>query len=913
MIREAARRTEQRPFAVLAAMSGFLFALGLYSAWARTSFPPFAPTPNPLGIVSRTTDAGYAKSRDVAVLGFGVAACLAGAGAAIELWMAVAAALRSAAGGRAERALAGASLGLLPLALVTPWLLADPRSLPELSASALFVSLLALAVAGLFAGSTGEEAVAFARDHPHAPLFVAGCGVVWGIVVHLWIGSFRPGGWRFVPLCAGPLAALAAWQGLARLAARRSAGYGAWLAPAAHALAPTLVLALYPFLYFDRHPLRLLAPVAGAWTAWRSRRVLRFVPDPGGPTRVLAPYVWKLLLPVLLALTTLQPLFRDHPQGRDMLFYAEEGQHLAWADRILHGQVPGKDFFMLYGPLMEYGHAAWLRLFGVTTAESRAYFHVLDLAGIVAAYAFCRSFFAGSVLPFVAALVLASLGISPRVAFGLVPIWAAFRAAELDEKRLFTIAGAAIAALALFSQEVAVAAGIAVVAFVALDPLARVEGVARALRRPVQGGLAILVPSLLWLGWRGALYGTLENLLTYPRYVTMGYANSPYPDLVLGHAPGSYLRAFFGLTTPAIWYVPPIVYLAAAAVAIGAGLARLDPRGSRRLAIAIFGLVLFRAALGRSGPGKIYYVLPPAALVLLSFLDEAWEGARRGRPVAVGIAAAVTAYLVVPSVVSRADFFVARMGRIFGPTERGLVLLDLPRARGGGIPPDKARPLRAAVRYIDETIGPSEPMLAIPNDAALYFLADRRNPTRFDLFSQIVTDAHRREVLADLERRPPALCVYDTGITRVDDISDARQFPGALAFLYDRYEMTRRIGPFVMLRPAAAPAAPARDAIALLLVNGEARAFEGVVPRWHTTLELETAAPEPSHPRETVEVRVWTDTDAFVKVAPAGSHVRIDLADGTSWAFGGKPKAIEIRGPGKVTSARLVPRAPGRP
>jgi 3-isopropylmalate/(R)-2-methylmalate dehydratase small subunit len=42
---------------------------------------------------------------------------------------------------------------------------------------------------------------------------------------------------------------------------------------------------------------------------------------------------------------------------------------------------------------MEYGHALWLRLFGVTTAESRAYFEALRIGGVLVGFGFARIFY----------------------------------------------------------------------------------------------------------------------------------------------------------------------------------------------------------------------------------------------------------------------------------------------------------------------------------------------------------------------------------------------------------------------------------------------------------------------------------------------------------------------------------------
>ena len=45
-------------------------------------------------------------------------------------------------------------------------------------------------------------------------------------------------------------------------------------------------------------------------------------------------------------------------------FQGEQGQHLAWANAVLHGGFQGKDFFCLYGPLLSLGIVGFWALLG---------------------------------------------------------------------------------------------------------------------------------------------------------------------------------------------------------------------------------------------------------------------------------------------------------------------------------------------------------------------------------------------------------------------------------------------------------------------------------------------------------------------------------------------------------------------
>jgi hypothetical protein len=78
------------------------------------------------------------------------------------------------------------------------------------------------------------------------------------------------------------------------------------------------------------------------------------------------------------------------------------------------------------------------------------------------------------------------------------------------------------------------------------------------------------------------------------------------------------------------------------------------------------------------------------------------------------------------------------------------------------------------VRAIQGASNPDDTILAIPNDAELYFLADRANPFRFyNSALGIRTNAELRHVTDEIAAHPPRLVIfrpddkYNTDATRV--------------------------------------------------------------------------------------------------------------------------------------------------
>ena len=110
--------------------------------------------------------------------------------------------------------------------------------------------------------------------------------------------------------------------------------------------------------------------------------------------------------------------------------------------------------------------------------------------------------------------------------------------------------------------------------------------------------------------------------------------------------------------------------------------------------------------------------------------------------------------------------------------------------------------VNAVTRWIRDHTEPDDAVLFLPNDGAYYYLTDRRNPIRFVMGHQIVTEAHRQEVLEQLRADPPAYLVWDEGALRVDALEDEQVFGSELmTWLRESYEREKRIGPVEIRRP----------------------------------------------------------------------------------------------------------------
>jgi hypothetical protein len=256
------------------------------------------------------------------------------------------------------------------------------------------------------------------------------------------------------------------------------------------------------------------------------------------------------------------------------------------------------------------------------------------------------------------------------------------------------------------------------------------------------------------------------------------------------------LQRFHELRAARIGYLGPAIAVAALVLALP--LHRLEPRGIRasigklrgdlarapeRLTIvllALFGLIAFRTALGRSDLAHIDVTFAVPAILICVALDRTvalFAAGPEVRRLALWRSGGLILVVVLAGLL---DY----QGRDAVKSVRRS-LRSAQHLMAGEYRPRGSPELRRVRDWIHANSEPSDPVWFLPNDAAYYYLVERPNPTRFVVSHQIVTDAHRDEVLQDLRRNPPRYVVWNERGVRVDEIPD-RMVLGAP--LYDWLE-----------------------------------------------------------------------------------------------------------------------------
>jgi hypothetical protein len=488
----------------------------------------------------------------------------------------------------------------------------------------------------------------------------------------------------------------------------------------------------------------------------------------------------------------------------------ETGQHLAWTNAIWNGGFQGRDFFCLYGPLYDLSLAGFWKVVGRSVAAYDLYWSLARVLGWLSLFllggAMLRRPWLVIAMPLLLPWVQVRVGFA---LFGLFCLWLWMRSETPRAERSRGVAWCALAGVVggiglFYSQEYGAVFGVLAAATFAIRRAA-FPALTFAL-----GMVAVVAPLLLWFAANDALGPMLNDLVQYPRYLMAGYAKMIFPPLAsalplqvsaLGSEESLYLRLSHAV--PLVYWAGLMLALPVSALdprrpleslrEVLASLAR-DPMRLLLVLIALLGLASFRVALGRSHLPRTLAVLPAAVLLLGYAIDRLVDLWQRGDAARV-LARWRTAALVV---------FVLMAGFGEAPYPFKLVWKTVTNSATlltRGYEPKGERHVLRVTRWVQLNTEPGEPVLFLPDDGAYYYLTDRPNPIRFVMGHQIVTDAHRAEVLADLEAAPPRFVVWDHDAYRVDELPDELVFgPGILAFLRDNYRTETRIRGVEVLR-----------------------------------------------------------------------------------------------------------------
>jgi hypothetical protein len=503
----------------------------------------------------------------------------------------------------------------------------------------------------------------------------------------------------------------------------------------------------------------------------------------------------------------------------------DEGIIVYGATRVMHGEIPYRDFWTQYSPGQLYALAGLFRLFGVQIAVERWWDVVIRALLALAMFALAgwlTTRGAALIAWLIGALWVAYYGffgypIFAGLLFSLFSIYALLRGLTSGiasgsrdpggrplalDRRWFLMGGLALGVAALFRHDMAIycAAAQMVVglpfAFVTRTPAGRpvaerIFAIMRMTLPFVVGALALVAPALAFFAVSASPVALAQQLFIFPLTEFPKVRDLPYPKL-----DGSVDNLQF--------YAPFLVYPLAVVVAI------LRARHDRAAApqawgvamVALFGLFGFNQARVRSDTiHTVHFFL--VAVVLLPVLLRGCAPAARGLSV---IVASIGLVLTVATAVNPIAHYIGVIES--RPAAERDQRMMLPIGLPGRTSAQQTMAVVTLQRLtaLDERIyvGLSRHDRVFANDAMFYFLAQRPSATRYHELHPGLTNTLpvQQEMVADLERHKVRYVVLTNMFEGAQEPNDSALSTGVTLlddYIARHYRTTDVIGPYRIL------------------------------------------------------------------------------------------------------------------
>jgi hypothetical protein len=508
----------------------------------------------------------------------------------------------------------------------------------------------------------------------------------------------------------------------------------------------------------------------------------------------------------------------------------DEGYLLDGVERIMEGQVIYRDFHHTYAPGRFYLIGAAFGVAGKHILVERFVFALLQALKCMLAFAIVRRITRSRYAYMAPLLILAAPGPWHKIFFsslGLLSVYAVVSAIQRDRARDYLAAGLIAGASAVFRQDAAAFAVLGGAAAVLVVGLKERRGAGDVMRRWLwlaAGSGAVIGAVMLVFYSQGALGAMIHKITTEGMKDNMTN-RIPYPP---PGAAGGLDRTFVARILPvkALFYMPPAVYALSALAAVWLAL-KSDRRVQYAcmICLTVASVLAFNQAMWRS---DLSHLLQSAQYVFVLVPVLLWAAdrflvRRVGRPALAALRVLLVAaplglvlWGTMSAVYASREPAVFRRFRSEGISVGGteyvgsfLVTVgndtELPSERAPVYVMGAEAQFFGAVRdFLYANTEPGEYVLAVPQLQVLYFLFDRRNPTRYAHYRRALEPDEERKYIEDIERHGTRF-IFLTEPAATARLADTResfsQYAAPVrAYILENYSDVARIGSVRVLR-----------------------------------------------------------------------------------------------------------------
>ena len=492
----------------------------------------------------------------------------------------------------------------------------------------------------------------------------------------------------------------------------------------------------------------------------------------------------RLLDLLCLALLLSFAIIIAYPRWRAWIDWRDEGLLAYGAVRVMTGEIPHRDFVSLQPPLSYYTSAAVFKVFGTSLLSLRVFGLSIFLLLPLLIYSTGRNFI-GPILCFAAAAPACVLGL-PYFRFVPFAVWqgiaASFAAAllfipaALLRRQWLAFPAGLLSAISLFlRQDQAVYAAIAIfVLVVATSFTCSVprNNLQRALLLWLAGIAMASIP-LVVIWWRiGALPEMFRQLIVFPFATYRKTSALPFP-ILFGQ------RSCLDAATALLFYLPPLGQAIGSLYILQSIIRR---RFRLREAVLTFFVVwsalFYLQVLVRSDLTHLLITLPPFFLLTAFGWSIVREKITHRRTVGMILSLSLSIFIAL--------FLWILRPVLLPDMSQATELLNLKR---GGVRVAKAPVIANLFQSLQTAVAPNRSILVLPYQPMFYFLAERRNPTRWNyLWPGDQTARDYENLIAQAERDPPAVVLLS------ERRAVAAFAPTILGYVEAHYDLTDTVG-----------------------------------------------------------------------------------------------------------------------
>ena len=502
-----------------------------------------------------------------------------------------------------------------------------------------------------------------------------------------------------------------------------------------------------------------------------------------------------VIIPALLAWLAFEPHCFD-----GAIVHNDEGGTLGPLIRILHGQIPYRDVFTLYGPLYLYLPAFLMMFFGKTLATLRGYFQCASMLNILAAYSVIRVLCQTRFFRYLTPLVLLLETSHPfwssrwgglRVGITLLALRALAKFLKHRALRQLMWAGALTGFGLLYSTDTGLLLGFTTLGCTLWISWTDRGPAPQALRRVLTAYLAgvglVVSPCALYLASQGALGAYLSTSFWVVPFRAHAIYTFVFPSLRFAYRHTGMLLDFLGSQTAMI-YLPLVCYeLSLAYVLAKVVLKRISVEDGILVLLVLVGVLEYYASFRAIFGPQLQDALVPLIL-LLAFVSERAVGTLRDAYVRAANGNRISAGKV-PACCVLLLAIVASLGLTWKPCfgtwrrwawyqreKRTLVpgwtcdfqqvsdqdwrFLHTPRGGKSRLPRYQADDVDAVTGFLEQQTKPGERVFAYPEQGAFNFFADRPGVSKFDITGYAALSPRwRQELLQTLDAARPRFVI----------------------------------------------------------------------------------------------------------------------------------------------------------